>query len=249
VVVLGSQNCNYTKNVDSLIGVECKGDGDGKIVVSASGGMGNFTYALDNPNDFVSSGSFANLEAGTYRVFFNDGNCITDTSLTVEAQDSISKPSVLRDGDTLRGPQAPSYQWYRDGSAIQGATSREYVVTQDGDYFLEVISSSGNCNAFSDTTEVIINSIADRQGSDAWLSIRPNPSAGAFTISAEGLTAHQPVRLRMMDVNGRVLRRQIFEPAGTQLSQTLQRKDLPAGIYLLELQQGNRSSTRKLMLR
>jgi PKD repeat protein len=43
---------------------------------------------------------------------------------------------------------APSYQWYRNGVAIAGATAQSYTLTQDGDYTLHLINTNG-CNSVS----------------------------------------------------------------------------------------------------
>ncbi len=68
--------------------VECSGEANGSLSVEASGGTGVFEYNLDG--EINASGSFANLNGGTYTVLATDANgCIQ--MLDVE----IPEPEVL----------------------------------------------------------------------------------------------------------------------------------------------------------
>lgn len=56
-----------------VVPVKCFGDNNGKIVVTASGGTGSIKYAISPYlNQFVESGTFDRLEAGTYTVIVQD---------------------------------------------------------------------------------------------------------------------------------------------------------------------------------
>jgi hypothetical protein len=61
-----------------------------------------------------------------------------------------------------------TYEWYKDGSIISGATAISYSATQSGNYTVKVIN--GACNATSAATTVTVN---------------PNPTA---TITPQGNT-------------------------------------------------------------
>lgn len=57
----------------SVVPVKCYGDNNGKIVVTAQGGTGAIKFAIEpNLDQFLESGTFDGLEAGTYTVIVQD---------------------------------------------------------------------------------------------------------------------------------------------------------------------------------
>ncbi|WP_430907124.1 gliding motility-associated C-terminal domain-containing protein [Maribacter sp. 2-571] len=56
---------------------------------------------------------------------------------------------------------SPSFQWYRNGNAVSGATSASLEITQDGTYYAAVTQNGGSCSATMDseaTTAVLPDS-------------------------------------------------------------------------------------------
>lgn len=70
--------------------VDCYGDGDGSINVSASGGIPPYSYSLDNEY-YNGSNLIIGMEAGTYTVYALDGNgCISEaTAIVNEPQELL----------------------------------------------------------------------------------------------------------------------------------------------------------------
>ncbi|GAB4133174.1 MAG: hypothetical protein Fur0041_05180 [Bacteroidia bacterium] len=64
--------------------VTCNGGNDGSITIDwATGGIGTYSYSLDNVN-YQSSSTFNGLLAGTYTVYIRDAaSCINSTTVTV----------------------------------------------------------------------------------------------------------------------------------------------------------------------
>lgn len=75
-------------------------------------------------------------------------------TLAITVNASLDALFVTRATDTTLtvASTATSYAWYRETSAIAGATNATYQMTQGGDYF--VIASNGTCSASSDTLYV-----------------------------------------------------------------------------------------------
>ena len=94
-------------------------------------------------------------------------SCSTPTaSITPQGNTTFCQGgSVVLNASTGTGY---TYEWYKDGSIITGATASSYSATQSGNYTLKVIN--GSCNATSSATAVTVN---------------PNPTA---TITAGGAT-------------------------------------------------------------
>jgi len=78
-----------SKEISNIDG--CFGDKNGSIFVSATGGSGNKSYALNNSNNFQSSGLFENLQASEYLVTAKDtNNCKISTTV------QIIQPNALK---------------------------------------------------------------------------------------------------------------------------------------------------------
>jgi hypothetical protein len=70
--------------------VEGCGNGDGRIVISATGGNGDFLYQL-NGGDFLEDNLFESLDAGIYDVTVRDGNGCTATKSNLKIGVSLDQ--------------------------------------------------------------------------------------------------------------------------------------------------------------
>lgn len=113
---------------------------------------------------FVATGSSLSVsEPGTYFVETNYGTCtsnsfsnrVTVTEATSSATSSISSslgnPYCSSQGSTTLSTIAGnSYQWYKDGTAITGATSQMYVTNEAATYSVTINLGSCVANASID---------------------------------------------------------------------------------------------------
>ena len=77
-----------TASVSSQINPNCNGSADGEITVAASGGSGNYTYAI-NGGSFSANPTFSGLNAGNYDITIqDDNNCSVIVSATLSAPPS-----------------------------------------------------------------------------------------------------------------------------------------------------------------
>lgn len=72
-----------------VLDVSCHGAQDGSIDISAAGGVGHFSYSLDNVT-YQSSGLFANLRGASYTVYARDSN-----NCVVAQIANVSEPATL----------------------------------------------------------------------------------------------------------------------------------------------------------
>ena len=66
------------------------------------------------------------------------------------------------------------------------------------------------------------------------ISVFPNPSNGQYTVSIEGLT--KDLTLKIVDVQGRVLRQWQYDNPTTNFIQNIDISDVAEGIYFLQVQ-------------
>jgi len=130
---------------------------------------------------FVASGSSLSVtDPGTYFVETNYGTCTSNsysnrvtiseatTSSTTSINSSLGNPYCASEGaTTLSTINGNSYQWYKDGVAISGATSQTYVTDLAGTYTVTI--DLGDCvtnatidletNGFNSSIDVSDNNI------------------------------------------------------------------------------------------
>ncbi len=89
----------------------CSNQATGSITITASGGIGNYTYTI-NGRPAQSTNSFANLASGTYTITVQDAFCgITTQSVTVG---TLASPNVNAGPDKI---MVDGYPVYLEGSS------------------------------------------------------------------------------------------------------------------------------------
>ena len=126
-----------------------------------------------------------------------------------------------------------------------GTTTQTYVVTDEEErpltyYRLVTVDQDG-----SESFSPIISIERGAEASLAGTSISPNPSNGRILVDYRSASAE--VALEVMDLSGRVVRRQRL--AGGAGAVTVDLSDLPAGTYLTNLTDDSGRFTRRVVLR
>jgi len=232
--------------VITLEGAEvlCLGD---VTSITAGEAPDNYGYQWYNNNMPIAGETNIGLVVsapGNYYCVYT-GECETNTSNWIEiSEDNGSMPIISAVANTLSvNDDYEGYQWYLDGSPIFGANEPNYEVTESGDYTVEVMTIN-NCSYTALPFNVEIASVFPiYQLEDVVIS--PNPFTEKLTLD---ITVNEPanLNLRIHDVKG-VLQ---FEEAVTinqQLRKDLHLKELPAGVYFLSIQNGDKVYTKKII--
>ncbi|MDO9274988.1 MAG: choice-of-anchor L domain-containing protein, partial [Lutibacter sp.] len=91
-VVVTVNNVQTTETIALHKDLVCFGDSDGSFTVTATGGIGAYSYSIDNIDFSNTSGVFSGLTAGTYTVYVKDINGCEDLSpLTI----TITEPAIV----------------------------------------------------------------------------------------------------------------------------------------------------------
>jgi hypothetical protein len=136
---------------------------------STTGGV--WTTSDNSVATINASGVVSTLKAGTTTITYtytNSNNCsnTVSTLFTVSANTTIVAPIISAattttfcDGQNvvLSSNDATNIKWYKNGTAITGATSQTYNATTSGIY--KVIKTSGNNTATSNEITVTVNTI------------------------------------------------------------------------------------------
>ncbi len=147
-------------------------------------------------------------------------------------------PVITINGDVLVSSEAATYQWYRNGNLISGATQQAYTPSQKGIYVVRVTDAS-NCHfsyssgkAFTVTTSVEENLKLEK------INIYPNPTQGILNID---MPASELKKSMVFDLHGRFL----FYDGPTP---TLNLSRLENGIYVIKILTSRGEITRKVFV-
>jgi hypothetical protein len=134
-------------------------------------------------------------------------------------------PIITAFGNTLTTGIYNSYQWFRYGAAINGATQQTYTAMQDGSYTVRVENAAG-CFGVSEEPATI-NTLGLSSLSKNGIQVYPNPTERLIEISG-----NQLMELTIKDLSGKII---VSKDRTTKLDLS----NIAAGIYLLEVRNEN----------
>lgn len=143
------------------------------------------TSTITKKSDFTGSNGSALLYG---RLLFVDCLKPAKPSITILDENTATP--------TLTSSSATNNQWYRNGTAISGATNETFNVTQPGIYKVQVIGVGCNSD-FSDDVSLIITGDIDH---DTDIRIYPNPVKDWLTIDLNEMEGLKSIKL--LDVLG-----------------------------------------------
>lgn len=193
----------------------CSGE---TVVLQATTGFDGYTW-----NTGESLSSIEVTESGTYSVSVFSGDCFSLLSVEVEFT-TVPTPTISTNQNTLACDQAGvQYQWYFNGTAINGATGQFYTASQSGFYSVQI--AQNGCTATSSILNFTYISVEENDVNlvKAW----PNPASDRLFIQAQ--EAMQ--RIIVTDATGRIIYTEI--PAGSQ--HVVRTERFAAGTYILHV--------------
>jgi hypothetical protein len=174
--------------------------------------------------------------AGTYNdTLVNANGCDSIITLTLLVNTPVV-PVISNNGGILSvSGTYTSYQWYLNGTAINGATNATHTATQTGDYTVEVTDANG-CTSTSSIVNVIVG-INDVFINNS-ISIFPSPTTGILNVQmsdAEGVT------IAILSLDGKLV---ATKPA-TSLTTVIDVTSVASGIYLVQVTKDGQSIYKK----
>ena len=200
----------------------------------------------------VSGGTFDPQQAGigghiiTYTYIDPVTGCTNSATKNITINNPPPQPSVTYNNFVLKAdPITPSYsyQWLDgQGNAIPGATDTIYIPTVTGDYAVEITFINGckNTSALYTVTQIGINEFDLTNG----FGLYPNPADKQVTIQVK-INARTDLSIGISDMAGRLVLAETYTLQSGMHEIDLNLESLPAGIYLVELNDGEHSSSRK----
>jgi PKD-like domain/Secretion system C-terminal sorting domain len=135
---------------------------------------------------------------------------------------------ITNHGDTLVASGANSYQWYLNGTLLQGATTQTYITTQSGLYTVVGVNSF-NCEGTSAAFNYTYLSLSEVHDNEM-ITLFPNPvNNGSFRLMADEKMIGRTMIL--YDATGR----SVLKTTITGTSNQLNVNTLSSGVYLIEI--------------
>ncbi len=224
--------CNLTTNINANQTSFCSGD---STLICAPTIYINYLWSNGSTDQCITVS-----QAGDYFVTVTDNNgCSAESNhvaITVYPPPVVSIiTNVGANGTTLSVHTGVSWQWYLNGTTIEGATDSTYFTHQFGSYTVTVTDSNG-CTATSNP--VIISGIDNLSAEDI-VSVFPNPSQNNWQLEVGnnligGLA-------EVFDANGRVVFKSEIINHKSEISPGVSR-----GVYLLRISSSKSTVVRKL---
>ncbi len=224
------------------------------LSINATSYLWNFSGATPSTSTDVDPTGICYNTPGTYDVELIVSNTNSSDTLFlanyITVYPSPPPQGIMQVGDTLFANQgAVSYQWYYNGVIISGATDYFYVAPNGGDY--NVVATDGNgCEveaAIFDVVAGLLQEVGNWQ-----LAIFPNPVNDEVTIHKAHPDSYRDTRetapqgvLRTVEISiYNVIGERVFsslaEPNDPSQDITLDVSSLCSGLYLLEVNTGEK---------
>lgn len=228
----------------------CPGVCNGTAFATASWGTPPYTYSW-NTNPVQNSDSATALCIGTYIVTITDSvNATATATITITEP---PHPTISVNGSTLTpSGSGTNFQWYLNGVAITGATSANYLVTQNGTYTVSFTSGTG---CLDTTTAFNVNNIGINESTlNNSISISPNPAANQITIKFDASSPFlmtsktQEIMVGISNELGQNIKKAgLNQRLSGKNEITLDVADLPAGVYFIRVQNNHSTVNKKFI--
>ncbi len=155
-----------------------------------------------------------------------------------------AKPVIVKvNNDSLSTTFTSSgYQWFRNGSAISGATTRGLKVPSNGYYQVRV--DSIGCSSLSDS--LLMNNVGLKESTTiSNVMVYPNPTSGFATIEAN-FTDKANTTITILDMFGRLITT-ISMGEITSLNDNVNLSNLADGVYFIQIQHGDDVVTQRVV--
>ena len=176
---------------------------------------------------------------GSYR---DDFGCGFVQYFTTQGQCQAFTPTIARSGNNLNASSGSSYQWYKNGNLIFGATGQTYALgVVDGNYTVEVTDESG-CTGTSASFPFFNTGISDLSEFALGVSLFPNPAREVFNINVNAELIG--TQYCLYDITGREILNGKIESESTSVFV----RDIASGIYLVSISNGANNITKRIAI-
>jgi hypothetical protein len=133
--------------------------------------------------------------------------CVSKDTVMLTVKPLPAAPVITQVGNVLSSPYASGNQWFKDGSAIVGATGQTYTATTTGLYSAAVIVN-GCLSPLSNTIGFVVTGVNTTLTSEG-IVIGPSPVRDRLFVEYKG-NGTGVWQLQLIDLNGHVVAQNTF---------------------------------------
>lgn len=229
-----------------LVPVDCFGSSTGEVMLSASGGDGDFTYTVNGESN--NTGIFTNLPAGMFDVEVTDGEGCVQTQVVEIVEPELLVIEVIATTDdtgngngtvTFEGSGGvPPYLYSLDGANFQ---SGDLFVSLPGGNYEGYVQDGNGCISQITFTIFMETAVVNLEEGISKLDIFPNPFSDHLFLEVD-LEIAQALELTLWNVAGvEVFAKNIELQNGLHRVNLEVDHQLPAGSYFLKVNNENGS--------
>ncbi|HTI09000.1 MAG TPA: S8 family serine peptidase [Puia sp.] len=153
-------------------------------------------------------------------------------------------PVITLSGNLLSSNVVSGNQWYRNGTAIPGATEQTDTATLPGIYQSIIADAVTGCNLPSNAIHYTGNGPVDAIG----LSIYPNPGNGIFQLEFF-LDTPATTSVSLINTLGQKVYEATYPDFSGQFSRQIGSGSLASGMYVLKIVHGDNTYIRKILVK
>jgi PKD repeat protein len=197
---IGTSNTTHTVDLPSQLKV-CTGESlqidagveDAEYTWSPSFGVSDVNAKVTNVKPMINSWYYVEVK-----------KCMVSVMDSVFVMvDSINKPAIEQNGNTLSTVNSSAFDWYRDGKKLEKEKGKTMRIDCKGYYSVKVFNKSG-CERMSDPRFFMPVSGKEKLSETIRIKCSPNPSRGKLSVLLSELPG-KPVKLAVYDRYGRIL--------------------------------------------
>jgi len=225
--------------IDTIVGVDCEGDVNGEIRVTASGGTPSFSYRLNGGN-LQTNGDFSNLTDGIYQIAIMDVNGCTyaeSFSVTAAQMQPISGFSFTTSGEAVlfqnNSSFGTSYSWEFGDDSTSTEAAPIHIYDQPGEYDV-TLTVTNDCGSSSITLNVSTTATGIETNEEMTFGLYPNPaSTELFLTSSKDI--EEVVGIEVVSISGQVMLADKLNSLQSNNRTKINVNGLAQGIYFLRV--------------
>jgi hypothetical protein len=147
---------------------------------------------------------------------------------------------TIENGTTLTTTSATTYQWYKNGSPISGATSQTYVPTTTAKYQVKVTNASGCESLVSASYKFTSSSNGIENNAALEFDAYPNPTGDYLNLHGDMINQGN-IEIALTDINGALVYSGLNQ-------QKIDVSELNNGLYFLTVKTEKGSAVKKIVV-
>ncbi len=210
-------------------------------VDSTSWSVSGSGVAMTGVHATTMNACFSNAGSYVVKLYAHHGGQTDSVSHSVRVNPA-PHPVISASGHVLStGTGYSSYQWFRNGTAISGATLNSYTYTAGGNFV--VVVDSGGCKG-SSASGLYNVGVTNVDGNDFSFFLTQNAGIGQLNVNAT-FVVEQAIKVELFDATGRAIE-SVNWNVGQSLVQ-MHTDGLAQGLYIIRLTDGVQSAVLKWM--